>query len=164
MELEPFQKPHPPFWSGAGTPDGGESAGRIGFNLVANAPTAQVRAITDRYRAAFEGTHTPLLGLARFVIMGETDDEALTIARRAYPLWHKHFHHLFHKHGDAALRPHCAEFHPGRRASLHRTTGSGQRVQPCQLVTGETNARYDIFTNLPATLQARCSATSGCRL
>ena len=60
MELEPFQKPHPPFWSGAGTPDGGESAGRIGFNMVANAPTAQVRAITDRYRAAFEGTHTPL--------------------------------------------------------------------------------------------------------
>jgi alkanesulfonate monooxygenase SsuD/methylene tetrahydromethanopterin reductase-like flavin-dependent oxidoreductase (luciferase family) len=101
MELEPFQKPHPPFWSGAGTPDGGESAGRIGFNLVANAPTAQVRAITDHYRAAFEGTHTPLLGLARFVIMGETDDEALTIARRAYPLWHKHFHHLFQKHGTS---------------------------------------------------------------
>ena len=287
MELEPFQKPHPPFWSGAGTPDGGESAGRIGFNLVANALTAQVRTITDRYRAAFKGTHTPLLGLARFVIMGETDDEALTIARRAYPLWHRHFHHLFHMHGtspaggdrppqfdqikdggrgiagspatvtrmiksqmeeagtnyfvgqfafgdltlaggaahgrsvrarghagasghaiasmngncahrtvrrraslapaiaairtwipppltrsceypqdrcDAALRPHCSEFHPGRSASLHRTTGRRRRIQPFQLVTRETNARYDIFTNLPATLQARCTATSGCRL
>ena len=101
MELEPFQKPHPPFWSGVGTPDGGESAGRIGFNMVANAPTAQVRAITDRYRAAFAGTHSPLLGLARFVIMGETDDEALAIARRAYPLWHKHFHHLFQLHGTS---------------------------------------------------------------
>jgi alkanesulfonate monooxygenase SsuD/methylene tetrahydromethanopterin reductase-like flavin-dependent oxidoreductase (luciferase family) len=33
--------------------------------------------------------------------MGETDDEAQTIARRAYPLWHKHFHHLFHKHGTS---------------------------------------------------------------
>jgi alkanesulfonate monooxygenase SsuD/methylene tetrahydromethanopterin reductase-like flavin-dependent oxidoreductase (luciferase family) len=84
-----------------GTPDGGESAGRIGFNMVANAPTAQVRAITDRYRAAFVGTHSPLLGLARFVIMGETDDEALAIARRAYPLWHKHFHHLFQLHGTS---------------------------------------------------------------
>ncbi len=101
MELEPFQKPHPPFWAGVGTPDGGESAGRIGFNMVANAPTAQVRAITDRYRAAFAGTHSPLLGLARFVIMGETDDEALAIARRAYPLWHKHFHHLFQLHGTS---------------------------------------------------------------
>ena len=101
MELEPFQKPHPPFWSGVGTPDGGESAGRIGFNMVANAPTAEVRAITDRYRAAFAGSHRPLLGLARFVIMGETDDEALAIARRAYPLWHKHFHHLFQLHGTS---------------------------------------------------------------
>ena len=101
MELEPFQKPHPPFWSGVGTPDGGESAGHLGFNMVANAPTAQVRAITDRYRAAFEGTHSPLIGLARFVIMGATDEDALTIARRAYPLWHKHFHHLFQLHGTS---------------------------------------------------------------
>jgi alkanesulfonate monooxygenase SsuD/methylene tetrahydromethanopterin reductase-like flavin-dependent oxidoreductase (luciferase family) len=101
IELEPLQKPHPPFWSGAGTPDGGESAGRLGFNLVANALTPQIRTITDRYRAAFTATHTPLLGLARFVIMGETDEEALTIARRAYPLWHRHFHHLFRMHGTS---------------------------------------------------------------
>ena len=43
----------------------------------------------------------PMLGLARFVIMGDTDAEALTIARRAYPLWHRHFHHLFHMHGTS---------------------------------------------------------------
>ena len=70
MELEPFQKPHPPLWSGTGTPEGGEAAGRSGFNMVANAPTPQVRAITERYRAAFTATHTPFVGLARFVIMG----------------------------------------------------------------------------------------------
>jgi alkanesulfonate monooxygenase SsuD/methylene tetrahydromethanopterin reductase-like flavin-dependent oxidoreductase (luciferase family) len=99
VEIEPFQKPHPPFWAGVGTAEGGESAGRNGFNMVANTLTPQVRTITDRYRAAFIATHTPLLGLARFVIMGETDAEALTIARRAYPLWHRHFHHLFRQHG-----------------------------------------------------------------
>jgi alkanesulfonate monooxygenase SsuD/methylene tetrahydromethanopterin reductase-like flavin-dependent oxidoreductase (luciferase family) len=102
MELEPFQKPHPPLWMGVGTPDGGEIAGRNGFNMVANALTAQVRAITDRYRAACTLPHPgtrPLIGLARFVILGETDEEALTIARRAYPLWHRHFHHLFRLHG-----------------------------------------------------------------
>jgi alkanesulfonate monooxygenase SsuD/methylene tetrahydromethanopterin reductase-like flavin-dependent oxidoreductase (luciferase family) len=44
IELEPFQKPHPPFWAGAGTPDGGEVAGRSGFNLVANTLTEQIRA------------------------------------------------------------------------------------------------------------------------
>jgi alkanesulfonate monooxygenase SsuD/methylene tetrahydromethanopterin reductase-like flavin-dependent oxidoreductase (luciferase family) len=116
MELEPFQKPHPPFWSGAGSPEGGEAAGRSGFNLVANALTAQVRVIADRYRAALATDHpsatprtSPLLGLARFVIMGETDAEALTIARRAYPLWHQHFHHLFRKHGTV---PHMGERPP----------------------------------------------------
>src|ERR1700682_5570760 len=46
---KPFKTPRPPFWSGAGTPDGGESAGRNGFNLVANTLTPQVRAITDAY-------------------------------------------------------------------------------------------------------------------
>lgn len=104
MELEPFQKPHPPFWAGAGTPEGGEAAGRNGFNVVANALTTQVRAIADRYWAAREAAKhvgTPLVGLARFVIMGETDEEALTIARRAYPLWHRHFHHLFRMHGTS---------------------------------------------------------------
>jgi len=101
MELEPFQKPHPPLWAGVGTPDGAESAGRNGFNMVANALTAQIRTLTDRYRAVAPPNATPLIGLARFVIMGETDEEALTIARRAYPLWHKHFHHLFRMHGTS---------------------------------------------------------------
>src|SRR6266536_3527784 len=99
--IEPFQKPHLPFWAGVGTPEGAEAAGYNGFNLVANALTSQIRTMTDRYRAAFKGTHTPMLGLARFVIMGETDAEALAIARRAYPLWHRHFHHLFHMHGTS---------------------------------------------------------------
>src|SRR3954453_18021999 len=86
MELEPLQKPHPPFWAGAGTPDGAEAAGRNGFNLVANTLTDQVRVLTGRNCAVMPARATPLLGLARFVIMGATDDEALTVARRAYPL------------------------------------------------------------------------------
>src|SRR5262249_60299446 len=107
-----FQNPPPPFWSGAGSPEGGEAAGRSGFNLVANAPTSQVRAITDRDRGAFKPAGRdgpPLLGLARFVIMDDTDEAALTIARRAYPLWHRHFHHLFRMHGVA---PHSGERPP----------------------------------------------------
>jgi alkanesulfonate monooxygenase SsuD/methylene tetrahydromethanopterin reductase-like flavin-dependent oxidoreductase (luciferase family) len=119
MELEPFQKPHPPFWSGVGTPDGGESAGRIGFNMVANAPTAQVRAITDRYRAAFAGTHSPLLGLARFVIMGETDDEALAIARRAIR-FAQAFHHLFRLRPSPRVRPSAAIRSDQGRRTRHR--------------------------------------------
>jgi alkanesulfonate monooxygenase SsuD/methylene tetrahydromethanopterin reductase-like flavin-dependent oxidoreductase (luciferase family) len=112
MELTPFQRPHPPIWAGVGTPDGAENAGHNGFNMVANSLTAQVRTLAQRYRAALAEAHpsaTPLVGLARFVIMGETDEEALTIARRAYPLWHRHFHHLFRIHGTV---PHLGERPP----------------------------------------------------
>jgi alkanesulfonate monooxygenase SsuD/methylene tetrahydromethanopterin reductase-like flavin-dependent oxidoreductase (luciferase family) len=60
-----------------------------------------------------------MLGLCRFVIMGETDDEALTIARRAYPRWHRHFHHLFRLHGTTPAMgdrpPHFDQIKDGGR-------------------------------------------------
>ena len=83
-----------------------------------------VRAMTDRYRAAYRVAHrgyggTPMLGLCRFVIMGETDEQALTIARRAYPLWHRHFHHLFRMHGKTPAMgdrpPHFDQIKDGGR-------------------------------------------------
>jgi len=102
MELEPFQKPHPPFWSGVGTPDGGESAGRIGFNMVANAPTAHVRAITDRYPRGIRW-HSPSAARPRPLCHHGRDRRRgrWPSPRRAYPLWHKHFHHLFQLHGTS---------------------------------------------------------------
>jgi alkanesulfonate monooxygenase SsuD/methylene tetrahydromethanopterin reductase-like flavin-dependent oxidoreductase (luciferase family) len=142
VEIEPFQKPHPPFWAGVGTPDGGESAGRNGFNMVANTLTPQVRAITDRYRAAFTATHTPLLGLARFVIMGETDDEALAIARRAYPLWHRHFHHLFRQHGTSPAGgdrpPHFDQIKDGGRG-IAGSPATVTRMIKAQMEEAATN-------------------------
>jgi alkanesulfonate monooxygenase SsuD/methylene tetrahydromethanopterin reductase-like flavin-dependent oxidoreductase (luciferase family) len=75
MELEPFQKPHPPFWAGAATPDGAEAAAHSG-SIWSQCADLIVRTLTDRYRAAFKGTHTPMLGLARPVIMADTDAEA----------------------------------------------------------------------------------------
>jgi alkanesulfonate monooxygenase SsuD/methylene tetrahydromethanopterin reductase-like flavin-dependent oxidoreductase (luciferase family) len=124
IELEPWQKPHPPLWVGANSPDGAAAAGTQGFNFVANTPTAQVRVLTDRYREAYQAAHpnatdTPLLGLGRFVILGNTDEEALSVARRAYPLWHAHFHHLFRQRGETAVHgdrpPHFDQIKDGGR-------------------------------------------------
>jgi alkanesulfonate monooxygenase SsuD/methylene tetrahydromethanopterin reductase-like flavin-dependent oxidoreductase (luciferase family) len=124
IELEPLQKPHPPLWAGASTPDGAVVAGSNGFNFVANALTTQVRVLTDRYNAAYQAAHTqaaatPLLGLGRFVILGQTDEEALTVARRAYPRWHAHFHHLYHQRGETAVYgdrpPHFDQIKDGGR-------------------------------------------------
>lgn len=108
MELEPFQKPCPAFWMGVANPDAAAIAARTGCNFVALSPAAQVRAMTDRYRevsgtANSAATSRAKLGLGRFVIVGETDEAALKIARRTYPKWHAHFHHLYHKHGRSAV-------------------------------------------------------------
>ena len=39
--------------------------------------------------------------MARFVVVADTDREALTIANRAYPIWYKSFNHLHRLHGSA---------------------------------------------------------------
>ena len=50
MEIEPLQKPHPPLWYGAHSPDSAERAARQGLNMVSNDPPALARAIIARYR------------------------------------------------------------------------------------------------------------------
>ena len=61
------------------------------------------RPYTDAYRedwAKRPGAGTPpKLGLARFVVVADTDDEALALARRAYPKWHASFTSLYRRFG-----------------------------------------------------------------
>jgi alkanesulfonate monooxygenase SsuD/methylene tetrahydromethanopterin reductase-like flavin-dependent oxidoreductase (luciferase family) len=65
-----------------------------------------VRTITDRYLAVRDKLgkprdNAPLLGVARHVVVAETDAQALAIARRAYPRWRASFRWLFERHGAA---------------------------------------------------------------
>ncbi len=104
MELEPWQKPHPPIWLGITSAGSAQRAGRNGHNLVTLGDTRDVRVLTDAYRAGWKeaGRHDapiPKHGMGRFVIMAETDEEALALARRSYPKWHKSFNYLFRLHG-----------------------------------------------------------------
>jgi alkanesulfonate monooxygenase SsuD/methylene tetrahydromethanopterin reductase-like flavin-dependent oxidoreductase (luciferase family) len=101
FELAPYQKPHPTFWYGVISPDSAERAARAGMNIVANSPTKAIRAFTDRYRASHQATPglpAPKLGMNRFLMVGETEKEALDIARRAYRRWWQNFMALWHKH------------------------------------------------------------------
>jgi alkanesulfonate monooxygenase SsuD/methylene tetrahydromethanopterin reductase-like flavin-dependent oxidoreductase (luciferase family) len=41
----------------------------------------------------------PLLGVGRHVVVAETDDAALAMARRAYPRWRASFRSLFQRGG-----------------------------------------------------------------
>ncbi len=101
VELSPLQQPHPPFWYGVISPDSAERAARAYMNIVANSPTKAVRSFTDRYRATYvpaPNMPAPKLGMNRFLMVGETEQEALAIARRAYRRWWESFMALWHKH------------------------------------------------------------------
>jgi len=101
FELEPYQKPHPPLWYGIISADSAERVARRGMNFIANSPTKAVRAFTDRYRATYQpvpGVPMPKMGMNRFLMVGETEQEALAIARRAYRRWWSSFMALWHKH------------------------------------------------------------------
>ena len=101
FELAPYRKPHPKLWYGIISPDSAARAARADMNFVANSPTKALRTFTDAYRAAYEdkpGAEPPKMGMNRFLYVGETEKEALTIARRAYRRWWSNFMALWHKH------------------------------------------------------------------
>jgi len=103
MEMAPLQKPHPPLWYGAHSPESAERAARKGFNIVTNDAPGNARSIIDRYRQVWQRTQIPnaipKIGLVRFIVVAETDGDALTIARRAYLRWRSSFVYLSAMHG-----------------------------------------------------------------
>ncbi|HEY2991110.1 MAG TPA: LLM class flavin-dependent oxidoreductase [Candidatus Binatia bacterium] len=108
MELEPLQKPHPPVWYGVHSVESAERAARRGLNIVSLDSAAKTRGFVDRYREVWRETHgetgaTPMIGIGRFVVVGESDEAALKVARRAYSMWHRSFNHLFRLRGGAPI-------------------------------------------------------------
>ena len=103
IQLRPYQKPYPPIWYGVHSIESSERAARRGLNLVSADSAADTRGFTDHYRKIWKETHAdgrmPLLGLTRFVVVAETDAEALRIARHSYLSWHESFNWLFRLHG-----------------------------------------------------------------
>jgi alkanesulfonate monooxygenase SsuD/methylene tetrahydromethanopterin reductase-like flavin-dependent oxidoreductase (luciferase family) len=115
MEIEPLQKPHPPVWYGVHAVDSAERAARRNLNVVSLDPPAETRLSIERYRTVWPQVHPsttafPKLGLGRFIVVAPTDAEALTLARRAYLVWHASFTHLFRLHGRSQSHPRPATF------------------------------------------------------
>jgi alkanesulfonate monooxygenase SsuD/methylene tetrahydromethanopterin reductase-like flavin-dependent oxidoreductase (luciferase family) len=98
MEFAPSQKPYPPLWYGAHSPDSAERAARKGLNIVTNDMPANARAIVARYRQVWNEVQNsaamPKMGLVRFIVVADSDAEALTVARRAYLRWRASFVYL----------------------------------------------------------------------
>jgi alkanesulfonate monooxygenase SsuD/methylene tetrahydromethanopterin reductase-like flavin-dependent oxidoreductase (luciferase family) len=114
MMLEPLQKPHPPVWYGAHSPDSAERAARRGFHIASLDPPDEIRPAAERYRATWRETCSgkvlPKIGIGRIIVVAPSDDEALRIARRAYPIWHQNFTYLFRMHGRAQAHPRPPDF------------------------------------------------------
>jgi alkanesulfonate monooxygenase SsuD/methylene tetrahydromethanopterin reductase-like flavin-dependent oxidoreductase (luciferase family) len=112
--IEPLQQPHPPIWYGVHSAESAERAARQGLNTVSLDGPAQAKVTTDRYRAVWRERcgEPPLakLGIGRFIVVGETDAEAMALARRAYPLWNASFTHLFRAHGRSPRHPRPDDF------------------------------------------------------
>jgi len=114
MEIEPLQKPHPPMWYGVHSVEAAERGAQQNLNMVSLDSAADTRRFYDAFRAVWRALHgdkpTPKLGLSRFVVIAETDQEALAVARRAYPVWHRNFYFLARLSGRMPTHPRSPEF------------------------------------------------------
>ena len=104
VDLKPAQQPHPPLWYAVPVPEGAAWPAQNRINIVCGGPIARVREITDRYRAEWVAAgHSlaalPLMGINRFVVVADSDREAMALGRRAWPSFHKSFMKLWKRHG-----------------------------------------------------------------
>lgn len=104
IDLKPAQLPHPPLWYAVPVPEGAAWPAQNRINIVCAGPVARVREITDRYRAEWVAAGNslaalPLLGINRFVVVADSDREAMALGRRAWPKFHASFMKLWKLHG-----------------------------------------------------------------
>jgi alkanesulfonate monooxygenase SsuD/methylene tetrahydromethanopterin reductase-like flavin-dependent oxidoreductase (luciferase family) len=103
IQMRALQKPHPPFWYGIGSPSGIDRYVAGNFNVLSIMKPGPAGEIIRRYLDTAAAAGKDLLaGVCRFAVVADTTGEALKIARRAYPYWHKSFDYLFALHG---IRP-----------------------------------------------------------
>lgn len=105
VTMTPLQAPIPPMWYVAASPESIVWPAKQGFNVICGGPADKVRLISDRYRAeAGPGNEDALVGIWRFVVVAETDAEALQTAEQAWPRFHDSFYLLWRVHNSEPQR------------------------------------------------------------
>lgn len=115
VALDSFQKPHPPLWYGVHSVESAARAARKGHNVLSLDDADLTRTLTDRYRATLkeigkEREPEPKIGIGRFIVLADTDEEAMTVARRGYTMWHDSFNYLFRLRGSKPRHPRAPTF------------------------------------------------------
>ncbi len=145
VQMKPVQRPHPPLWYGAPNADAIAWAAPRGVNVVSLGPGARARAISDRYREEWkklgrDSAALPGIGITRHIVVADTDDQAQSIARAAYPRWREAIEHLWRRAGvDFVLK----EIYPTdfERAGSGSATALPARRRPCVTISRACNRR-----------------------
>jgi alkanesulfonate monooxygenase SsuD/methylene tetrahydromethanopterin reductase-like flavin-dependent oxidoreductase (luciferase family) len=90
-------------WYGVTLPSNSAWPAENHVNIVALGLRDNTSTIINAYRGTrakhgFDPAGT-LMGVSRHIVVADTDDAALAIARRAYPRWRESFRWLFARHG-----------------------------------------------------------------
>jgi alkanesulfonate monooxygenase SsuD/methylene tetrahydromethanopterin reductase-like flavin-dependent oxidoreductase (luciferase family) len=105
LRIRTVQKPHPPLWYGTASSHRNQWAAKHDVNLLCLVPNARSREVFDDYRdkLAKLGKTEPCIGLARQLIVAETDAEAERIAERAWQPFVRSFNWLVDRLGRPAF-------------------------------------------------------------
>jgi alkanesulfonate monooxygenase SsuD/methylene tetrahydromethanopterin reductase-like flavin-dependent oxidoreductase (luciferase family) len=110
VELAPKQKPNPPFWYGASTPDGLAFAARHRMQIVTGGPNGIVKGTATAYRELldkFRGSpddlnpqiKEPKIGAVRHFFVADSDKQAEEIAIPAYRVYYNNIVKLWRDFG-----------------------------------------------------------------
>jgi len=133
LTMKPFQLPHPPMWYAAANAESAIWPARNGVHIICGGPIDKVHLISESYRAeaakAGEAARTDAcIGVSRFVVVAETDEQAMQIAQSAWPRFYESFYKLWRKHGTEPARLKLATDFAGMVESGQGVAGSPETV------------------------------------
>jgi alkanesulfonate monooxygenase SsuD/methylene tetrahydromethanopterin reductase-like flavin-dependent oxidoreductase (luciferase family) len=110
VELAPKQKPNPPFWYGASTPDGLAFAARHRMQIVTGGPNGIVKGTATAYRDLLDKfrdspddlnpqVKEPKIGAVRHFFVADSDQQAEDIAIPAYRVYYNNIVKLWRDFG-----------------------------------------------------------------
>jgi alkanesulfonate monooxygenase SsuD/methylene tetrahydromethanopterin reductase-like flavin-dependent oxidoreductase (luciferase family) len=134
VEMKPLQRPYPTVWYALASPESTVWPAQEGMNIVCGGPVARIRAITDRFRAEWANaqhadTREPLIGVNRYIIVGESDEQALEIGRNAWPTFYANFIKLWRKRGTEPVNAKLPPTFDELLATGHAVAGSAETVR-----------------------------------
>lgn len=103
LHLKPAQKPMPPVWYGVHSTESAVKAAQNRFHMVVNEDTRvcvkYIQQFRDELAANGDDPQAPFTGLARTLVVADTDEEAMAIAHRAYLVFQSNFTWMHRRFG-----------------------------------------------------------------